>query len=126
MAEWYRVEVSDHDGQIVAIEPAMLAGRDIGDRERTTIRNAIEQLQGFIGLGPVLMENPGTNDSESRPHADRTRAWSNRGVGVRGLGSVNNQLSAPIEHVSDASTAALKAEGTPRGSSPGLREHRRR
>ncbi len=49
-SEWYRVEVTDRDGQIVAIEPAMLAGRDIGDRERKTIENAMAQLSGFLGL----------------------------------------------------------------------------
>jgi hypothetical protein len=48
---WFRVEVSDHAGQIVAIETEMLAGRDIGDVERDTIRKAIDHLSGFIG-GP--------------------------------------------------------------------------
>jgi ribosomal protein L34E len=47
--EWFRVEVSDHDGQIVAIEPEMLAGRDIGEVERKKIHQAIEHLQGFVG-----------------------------------------------------------------------------
>jgi hypothetical protein len=47
--EHFRVEVSDHSGQIVAIEPRMLCGRDIGDVERRKIEQAIEQLQGFIG-----------------------------------------------------------------------------
>lgn len=46
---WFRVEVSDHEGQIVAIEPAMLAGRDIGDAERDLIEKAIRHLSGFIG-----------------------------------------------------------------------------
>lgn len=47
--QFWRVEVSDHDGQIVAIEPNMLAGRDIGDRERIAIEFAIANLRGFIG-----------------------------------------------------------------------------
>jgi hypothetical protein len=47
--KWFRVEVTDHDGQIVAIEPGMLAGRDIGEMEATKIREAIAQLQGFVG-----------------------------------------------------------------------------
>lgn len=47
---WFRVEVSDRDGQIVAIETEMLAGRDIGDTERETIMRAIRQLSGFLGL----------------------------------------------------------------------------
>ena len=59
MSEWYRVEVSDHDGQIVAIEPEMLTGRDIGDRERATIRRAIDQLHGFLGLDAIIEANPG-------------------------------------------------------------------
>jgi hypothetical protein len=50
VSSWYRVEVSDHDGQVVAIEPEMLCGRDIGDAERATIQAAIDTLSGFIGL----------------------------------------------------------------------------
>lgn len=50
--KWWRVEVTDHDGQIVAIEPQMLAGRDIGERERETIEAAIGNLLGFIGAEP--------------------------------------------------------------------------
>jgi len=46
---WWRVEVSDHDGQIVAIEPGMLSGRDIGVREESAIREVIENLIGFVG-----------------------------------------------------------------------------
>jgi len=46
---WFRVEVIDMRGQVVAIEPAMLAGRDIGPREERAIIAAIEQLNGFIG-----------------------------------------------------------------------------
>lgn len=46
---WWRVEVSDEDGQIVAIEPEMLAGREIGEPETATIRNAAAHLLGFIG-----------------------------------------------------------------------------
>lgn len=47
--EWFRVEVSDRDGQVVAIESAMLAGRDIGEKEEVAVRKAIAHLQGFIG-----------------------------------------------------------------------------
>ena len=46
---WFRVEVSDCVGQIVAIEPEMLAGREIGKAEELAIRRAIEHLQGFLG-----------------------------------------------------------------------------
>jgi len=46
---YYRVEVHDHDGNIVTIEPSMLAGRDIRPREERAIRECIRQLSGFIG-----------------------------------------------------------------------------
>ena len=49
MSDWYRIEVSDHAGQIVAIESEMLAGRDIGDAERKTVFRALESLSSFIG-----------------------------------------------------------------------------
>jgi hypothetical protein len=54
MSEWYRVEVSDHGGQIVAIEPEILSGRDIGEKERATILRAIDQLQGFLAFDEAL------------------------------------------------------------------------
>lgn len=47
--EWFRVEVVDRNGLIVAIETESLAGRDIGDVERETIKKAIRHLCGFIG-----------------------------------------------------------------------------
>lgn len=47
--EWFRVEVSDSRGQVVAIESEMLVGRDIGDDERRVIRKAIDHLAGFLG-----------------------------------------------------------------------------
>ena len=55
-SDWFRVEVSDHSGSIVAIESEMLTGRAIGDRERKTIEEAIQNLQAFIGspLEPTL------------------------------------------------------------------------
>lgn len=46
---WFRVEVSNHDGIIVAIEPEILVGRDIGKKEEACIRKAIRNLCGFIG-----------------------------------------------------------------------------
>lgn len=49
MSEWFRVEVTDRDGQIVAIESEMLTGRDIGEAEEATIRKAIAHLSGFVG-----------------------------------------------------------------------------
>lgn len=52
--KWWRVEVSDEAGQIVAIEPEMLAGRETGDHEETTIRKAVLHLIGFVGgLAPT-------------------------------------------------------------------------
>ena len=46
---YWRVAVSDDRGQVVAIEPAMLVGRDIGEHEEALIRLAIDQLSAFIG-----------------------------------------------------------------------------
>lgn len=46
---WFRVEVTDREGQIVTIEPFMLAGRDIGEKEKKVIIQAIRHLSGFIG-----------------------------------------------------------------------------
>lgn len=48
--KWWRVEVCDGEGQIVAIEQRMLAGRDIGDAEKAVIEDAIRHLAGFIGF----------------------------------------------------------------------------
>jgi hypothetical protein len=48
--QWFRVEVSDGQGQIVAIETEMLAGRDTGDEEIATIAKAVQHLIGFAGL----------------------------------------------------------------------------
>lgn len=47
--KWWRVEVSDHDGQIVAIEPEMLVGRDITPDLRDVIEVAARHLLAFIG-----------------------------------------------------------------------------
>lgn len=47
--KFYRVEVHDHDGLIVAIEPRSLTGRNIGPVEDEAIRCAIRELRGFIG-----------------------------------------------------------------------------
>jgi hypothetical protein len=46
---YFKVEVSDREGQIVVIEPFMLAGRDIGEKEQKAIVQAIKHLSGFIG-----------------------------------------------------------------------------
>jgi hypothetical protein len=47
--KWFRVEVSDHAGQIVCIETGSLSGREIGEEERRTIIEAIAHLSGFVG-----------------------------------------------------------------------------
>jgi hypothetical protein len=47
--KWFRVEVTDERGQIVAIESEMLGGREIGEQEEATIRKAIAHLTGFVG-----------------------------------------------------------------------------
>lgn len=46
---WFRVEVLDHEGTILAIEPQMLVGREIGPDETAKLREAMEQLRGFVG-----------------------------------------------------------------------------
>src|SRR6266404_4406993 len=66
---FYRVEVSDAAGQIVAIETAMLAGRDIGQSEQQVIRWAIENLCGFVGV----LSPPGSSfESAMREFEDGT------------------------------------------------------
>lgn len=55
---WYRVEVSDHEGQIVAIERGMLAGREIGPDEERKVRGAIVDLSSFVGHSPVETSAP--------------------------------------------------------------------
>ena len=47
---WFRVEVTDRAGQVVAIEPNMLAGRDIEEAERLAINRAIRSLRSFAGF----------------------------------------------------------------------------
>jgi len=61
--KWFRVEVIDHYGQIVAIEPGMLCGREINQMEEAKIREAIGHLQGFVGSGNPSEEF--TADAES-------------------------------------------------------------
>lgn len=56
VTDFYRVEVSDQHGQVVAIEPEMLSGRDIGARERFAIQAAIDRLCAFSGLSPSVGE----------------------------------------------------------------------
>src|SRR5262245_13061880 len=51
--DWFRVEVTDRNGQIVAIESEMLSGSHIGDSEEATINTAISHLTGFVGPGFV-------------------------------------------------------------------------
>lgn len=46
---WFRVEVTDHEGLVVAIELGALTGRDIGEKEKKVIVQAIRHLSGFIG-----------------------------------------------------------------------------
>lgn len=49
---WWRVEVTTHDGQLVAIEPEMLAGKgNLTDAELEIVRNAGWNLLGFAGDG---------------------------------------------------------------------------
>lgn len=61
---WFRVEVHDEGGPLVAIEPEMLAGRPVTEGDADTIRRAIRHLQGFIGAPD---ETPGWQSMESAP-----------------------------------------------------------
>lgn len=55
MSEWWRVEVTTHDGQLVAIEPEMLAGKgDLTDAELETIRGCARHLLSFAGDGEPM------------------------------------------------------------------------
>ena len=47
--DWFRVEVSDAKGQVVAIDSASLCGREVGASERRAIERAVAHLQGFWG-----------------------------------------------------------------------------
>lgn len=52
MAEWWRVEVLTHDGELIAIEPEMLAGKsDLSEADVETIRDCARQLLAFAGSG---------------------------------------------------------------------------
>lgn len=62
---WTRVEVTDESGQVVSIEDAMLAGRDIGEREREAITDSIRTLCGFIGL-PDPVDGVQERDTRAR------------------------------------------------------------
>lgn len=55
-ASWWRVEVTTHEGQLVAIEPEMLAGKvELSDVDLETIRHCAHSLMGFAGDGtPTL------------------------------------------------------------------------
>lgn len=52
MSAWWRVEVSTHDGKLIAIEPSMLAGKsDLSDADLETIRECARHLLAFAGDG---------------------------------------------------------------------------
>jgi hypothetical protein len=85
--KWFRVEVSDHNGQIVAIEPGMLAGRDIGDIERAKIHEAIGHLQGFVGQERPRCEGCG---NEIDPD------WCWCGDAIKGHGHTSNHGPIPM------------------------------
>ncbi len=52
MSDWWRVEVHTHEGQILAIEPGMLAGKgELSPAEHDLIRECAEHLLSFVGPG---------------------------------------------------------------------------
>jgi hypothetical protein len=74
---FYRVEVWDGAGQVVAIEPRMLAGRDIGERERNAIQAAIDRLCAFSGLSPsaLLASRERRQETEPAPEKALSARW---------------------------------------------------
>lgn len=63
---WFRVEVTDSKGQVVAIETEMLAGRNIGDEEDLVIRHAIQHLSSFVGACEPPAPQPGVREGMLR------------------------------------------------------------
>jgi hypothetical protein len=57
---WFRVEVRDQNGLVVAIESEHLAGREIGEWEEQIIDEAISNLSAFIGRS--ASHEPGDDD----------------------------------------------------------------
>lgn len=49
---WWRVEVTTHEGLLLAIEPEMLAGKgDLSESDLDTIRDCATHLMSFAGDG---------------------------------------------------------------------------
>lgn len=102
---WWRVEVSDSAGQIVAIEPGMLAGRDVGcGSDDATIRLVVEHLRSFIGE-PAHPPAPAADGAGELPR-----------YGIRWNGPTQ-PISVPIGdgywtpwHLAHAAIAALQAQ----------------
>ena len=50
MSSWWRVEVTTHDGALIAIEPGMLDGKgDLSPEEKDVIRECADHLASFVG-----------------------------------------------------------------------------
>lgn len=73
--KWFRVEVTDESGQIVAIESEMLAGREIGGQEEATIRKAIAHLTGFVGDANASQPADGAPDDVSAAEFLSRNMW---------------------------------------------------
>lgn len=106
---WFRVEVTDQEGQIVAIETEMLAGRDIGDRERETICTAIRCLSGFIGLRPE--SDDAALATAKRDNADLRNALGPEQVALLAdLHDLRESLATARRDLSSAKWRAERAE----------------
>jgi hypothetical protein len=83
-ARWFRVEVTDRYGQVVAIESEMLTGRDIGESETQIIIKAINHLSGFIGHAglPAVRMHGGKTDQL----ADRAQYVARAAVDAAAVG----------------------------------------
>jgi len=88
--DWFRVEITDSQGQVVAIEKESLAGRDIGAKECKVICKCIKHLNGFLGAGYVDLTcsaDPRNPCWDGRPTDVVGQHWS-------GLGKACNKCNA--------------------------------
>lgn len=62
MNNWWRVEVTTHDGTLVAIEPEMLAGKGpLDSTEEEIVRNCAKHLLSFVGPAYVVCTDCGAD-----------------------------------------------------------------
>lgn len=90
--DWWRVEVSDIAGQIVAIELDTLSGREIGEHEEAVIREAIDHLRGFIGDSA---QPPAPGEAVLPPPSVKRAPWRyGESITIKGLYSESEVRAA--------------------------------